>query len=224
LAAAIRFTLLGAVICSTLEIAFCQRGGTVHASITGTRGVAIPKAGVTALRFDRGLAGTISTNQRGEHVLPFLPVGACTLSVVARGFTSSRPQQCRSSTPGMPMGSRRALETPARGRNVRGRAVLLPGASQVSAPRTFTGERNGPAGSIWGSRPAPNADLLDGGFFNALFRSLGLNYPPPGALQGVTVFTNGFGAGNSRDVGAVFNVVTRSDACRSDSQEDIYYC
>ena len=116
----------------------------------------------------------------------------------------------RSSVMGTLIDSRRVLELPMNGRSIIGLAVLLPGASQVSAPQTFTGDRSGPTVSMSGSKGAQNLFLFDGAPFNALFRNTGLNYPPPDALQEVKVLTNSFSAEYGRNAGAVFNVVTRS--------------
>jgi hypothetical protein len=116
----------------------------------------------------------------------------------------------RSSVMGTLIDSRRVLELPMNGRSIIGLATLLPGASQVSAPQTFTGDRSGPTVSMSGSKGAQNLFLFDGAPFNALFRNTGLNYPPPDALQEVKVLTNSFSAEYGRNAGAVFNVVTRS--------------
>lgn len=239
-----RLILFCTVLCSTLDVALGQGGGTIHGVVSDASGAAIPNASVTALHVDRGLARTVATNERGEYVLPLLPVGTYNVSVEVKGFAPFKQQQIeltanenvrvdaelkiggiaetievtgeapqvdsRSSTLGTLIDSRRVLEIPINGRNVMGLAVLLPGVSQVSAPQTFTGDRAGPSVSISGSRPTQNAFLFDGGFFNALFRNSGLNYPPPDALQEMKVLTNGFSAEYGRNAGAVFNVVTRS--------------
>ena len=116
----------------------------------------------------------------------------------------------RSSVVGTLIDSRRVSELPTNGRNVVSLAALLPGVTQVTAPQTFTGDRDGPTVSISGSRPTQNSFLFDGAHFNALFRNSGLNYPPPDALQEVKVLMNSFSAEYGRNAGAIFNVVTRS--------------
>lgn len=116
----------------------------------------------------------------------------------------------RSSVMATAIDSRRVTELPTNGRNVVQLAALLPGVTQVSAPQTFTGDRDGPRVSISGSRSTQNLFLFDGSFFNALFRNSGLNYPPPDALQEVKVLMNSFSSEYGRNSGAVFNVVTRS--------------
>jgi len=116
----------------------------------------------------------------------------------------------RSATLGTLIDSRRVTELPINGRNVISLALLLPGAASISAPQTFTGDRDGPTLSVSGSRRNQNLLLFDGAHFNALFRNTGLNYPPPDALQEVKVLTNGFAAEYGRNAGSIFNVVTRS--------------
>jgi outer membrane receptor protein involved in Fe transport len=116
----------------------------------------------------------------------------------------------RSSTVGTLIDSIRVVELPINGRNIIALVGLLPGASQVVAPQTFTGDRSGPTLSISGSRGNENLFLFDGAEFNAAFRNTGLNYPPPDALQEVKVLTNTFSAEYGRNAGSVLNVVMRS--------------
>ena len=116
----------------------------------------------------------------------------------------------RSSQAGSLIDERRVVELPMNGRNVVGLAALLPGATSISAPQTFTGGRGGPTVSVSGARPNQNLFLFDGAHNNALFRNTGINDPPPDALQEVKVLTHSFSAGYGRNAGSVFNVVTRS--------------
>ena len=116
----------------------------------------------------------------------------------------------RSSVVGTLIDSRRVTDLPLNGRNIIGLAALLPGATNVAAPQTFTGDRSGPTLSVSGSRGNQNLFLFDGQQFNAVFRNTGLNYPPPDALQEVKVLTNSFSAEYGRNAGSVFQVVTRS--------------
>lgn len=137
-----------------------------------------------------------------------LEVGSLNQSVAV---VAEAPQvDSRSSTIGTLIDSRRVVELPINGRNIIALAGLLPGASQVVAPQSFTGDRSGPTLSISGSRGNENLFLFDGAEFNAAFRNTGLNYPPPDALQEVKVLTNSFSAEYGRNAGSVFNVVMRS--------------
>ena len=228
----------------TASTVWGQGAGTIHGTVTDPSNSAIPGAKVTATLVGRGMTRTVSSGERGEYVLPLLPVGTYTVQVEVQGFQTFRQEQIevtanenvrvdsqmkvgavsdsvlvtaeapqvdsRSSVVGTLIDSRRVVEIPINGRNVMGLASMLPGVSQVTAPQTFTGDRDGATIAISGARPTQNAFLFDGGFFNALFRNSGLNYPPPDALQEVKVLTNSFGAEYGRNAGAVFNVVTRS--------------
>jgi outer membrane receptor protein involved in Fe transport len=137
-----------------------------------------------------------------------LDVGSVSESV---SVTAEAPLvDSRSSVVGTLIDTRRITELPINGRNVIALATLLPGASQVSAPQTFTGDRSGPTVSMSGSRGNQNLFLFDGAHFNAVFRNTGLNYPPPDALAEVKVLTNSFSAEYGRNAGSIFNVVTRS--------------
>jgi len=116
----------------------------------------------------------------------------------------------RSSVVGTLVDGRRITELPINGRNVIALAAILPGATDIAAPQSFTGDRSGPTISVSGSRTNQNLFLLDGAHYNALFRNTGINYPPPDALQEVKVLTNTYSAEYGRNSGSVFNVVTRS--------------
>ena len=116
----------------------------------------------------------------------------------------------RSAVMGTLIDDRRLTELPTNGRNVISLALLLPGASDVSAPQTFTGDRSGPTVSMSGTKANFNLFLFDGQDYQAVFRNTGLNYPPPDALQEVKVLTSSFSAEYGHNAGGVFNVVTKS--------------
>lgn len=138
-----------------------------------------------------------------------LEPGAITESVTVSAAGAPLVESA-SSVVGTLIDTRRMVDLPLNGRNVVALASLLPGATSVSAPQTFTGDRDGPTVAMSGSRPTQNLFLLDGGHFNAHFRNSGLNYPPPDALQEVKVLTNSFSAEYGRNAGAIFSVVTKS--------------
>jgi outer membrane receptor protein involved in Fe transport len=170
----------------------------------GTYTVRVEAAGFKA--FEReGVSLTASQNVRVDAQLEVGPVTE-SITVMAEA-----PQvDSRSATMGTLIDSRRVLDLPLDGRNVVGLAVLLPGASQVDAPQTFTRDRDGPTVAMSGSRPNQNLLLYDGVYFNAVFRNTGLNYAPPDAIEEVKVLTSNFGADYGRNGGAVFQVVTKS--------------
>ena len=152
--------------------------------------------------------GVELTSNENARVDATLEVGSLNQSVSVVGEAAA--VDSRSSTVGTLLDSRRVVELPINGRNIISLVGLLPGASQVSAPQTFTGDRSGPTVSISGSRGNENLFLFDGADFNAAFRNTGLNYPPPDALQEVNVLTNSFSAEYGRNAGSVINVVARS--------------
>lgn len=101
-------------------------------------------------------------------------------------------------------------EMPLQERSIVGVAETLPGVVDVNAPASFTGENNGPTYSTAGARMANNLFLFDGVMYNNLYRNTGLNYPPPDAIQEVSVLLNNYGAEYGRNTGSVFNAVTKS--------------
>jgi outer membrane receptor protein involved in Fe transport len=150
---------------------------------------------------------TLNANQNVQLNAQLL-VGSVNQTVTV---TSQAPLvNSRSGELGTLIDSRRVVELPINGRNIISLATLLPGASDVNAPQTFTGDRSGPTVSMSGSRANFNLFLFDGQDFNAAFRDTGLNYPPPDALQEVEVLTSNFSAQYGQDAGGIFNVVTKS--------------
>jgi outer membrane receptor protein involved in Fe transport len=115
-----------------------------------------------------------------------------------------------SATLGTTIDNKLVEELPIDGRNVVALAALLPGVTDLNAPATNTGDRNGPTFSVSGSRNTQNLFLFDGLMWNNLFFNTGINYPPPNALQEISVLLNNFKAQYGRNAGSVFNVVTKS--------------
>jgi len=101
-------------------------------------------------------------------------------------------------------------DLPLDGNNVVDLAALLPGVINVNAPTTFTSDTAGPTYNVSGARANQNLLLLDGALWNNLYNNSGLNFPQRYALQEVSVLLNNFKAQYGRNVGSVFNVVTRS--------------
>lgn len=98
---------------------------------------------------------------------------------------------------------------PVDGNNVVTMAALLPGVTDVNAPTTFTRNTAGPTYNISGSRNNQNLMLLDGSIWNNLYNNSGLNFPPSQDLQEVSVILNNYSADYGRNVGSVFNVLTK---------------
>jgi len=116
----------------------------------------------------------------------------------------------RSATLGMLIDKSLVENLPVDGNNVVSLAALLPGVSNVNAPTTFTSDTGGPTFNISGSRNNQNLFLLDGMLWNNLFYNTGLNYPPPFALQEISVLLNNYKAQYGRNVGSIMNVLTKS--------------
>jgi hypothetical protein len=99
---------------------------------------------------------------------------------------------------------------PVDGNNIVSLAALLPGVTNVNAPTTFTSDTGGPTYNVSGSRSNQNLFLLDGLLWNNNYFNTGLNFPPPYMLQEVSVQLNNFKAQYGRNVGSIFNALTRS--------------
>lgn len=177
---------------------------TLPALAIGTYTVSVEVQGFKAFR----QGGVTLTTEQNVRVNVNLQVGNVSEAV---SVTAEAPLvDSRSSMLGTLIDSRRVTDLPLNGRNIIALAALLPGATNVSAPQTFTADRSGPTLNVSGSRGNQNLFLFDGQQFNAAFRNTGLNYPPPDALQEVKVLTNSFSAEYGRNAGSVFQVVTRS--------------
>lgn len=98
---------------------------------------------------------------------------------------------------------------PIDGNNVVQDAALLPGVTNINAPTTFTSDTGGPTYNVSGARSNQNLFLLDGLFWNNNYYNTGLNFPPPYMIQELSVQLNNFKAQYGRNVGSVFNVLTR---------------
>ena len=116
----------------------------------------------------------------------------------------------QSATVGVLIDNTLVHDLPIDGNNVVELAALLPGVSGVNAPTTFTSDTAGPTYNVSGSRSTQNLFLLDGTLWNNLYTNSGLNFPPPEALQEVSVLLNNFKAQYGRNVGSVFNAITKS--------------
>jgi len=116
----------------------------------------------------------------------------------------------RSATIGTLIPTNLVENLPIDGNNVVALAGLLPGVTDLNAPATNTSDRGGPTFSVSGSRNTQNLMLFDGLMWNNLFYNTGINFPPPNALQEISVLLNNFKAQYGRNAGSVFNVLTKS--------------
>jgi outer membrane receptor protein involved in Fe transport len=187
------------------ELATSPEGDYVFPSLAvGTYTITVEAPGFKAFR----RSGMTLTTEQNVRVDVRLEIGSLSESVNVTAEAAL--VDSRSSVVGTLIDSRRVTDLPLNGRNIIGLAALLPGATNISTPQTFTGDRSGPTLNVSGSRGNQNLFLFDGQQFNAVFRNTGLNYPPPDALQEVKVLTNSFSAEYGRNAGSVFQVVTRS--------------
>jgi len=164
---------------------------------------------VTGGGFETFVASDITVDADKSIKLPVkLTVGAAkdTVQVDANGTALDT----NSATIGTLIDNKLVEELPIDGRNVVALAGLLPGVTDLNAPATATGDRNGPTYSVSGSRNTQNLQLFDGLMWNNLFFNTGINYPPPNSIQEISVLLNNFKAQYGRNAGSVFNVVTKS--------------
>jgi hypothetical protein len=141
--------------------------------------------------------------------LVILQVGPSTQTVTVTDSSSSAID-ANSPTLGTLIDTKLIEDLPIDGHNAVALSALLPGVVDVTAPTTTTGDTSGPTYSASGSRNTQNLMLFDGLMWNNLFYNTGINYPPPNALQEVSVLLNNYKAEYGRNAGSVFNVVTRS--------------
>lgn len=120
------------------------------------------------------------------------------------------PVETRSATVGVLIEEKLVQELPIDSGNAVALASLLPGIAQVNAPATFTSDTGGPTYAASGARITQNLFLLDGMLWNNLYYNTGLNYPPRQSLQEVSILLNNYKAQYGRNVGSIFNVITKA--------------
>jgi len=207
----------GAVIPgATVVVADTEKGTTrtVTTSKSGDYNVSSLPVGVytmtvTATGFQTYVADSITVDaDKAAKIVAKMVVGdrGETVTVDAEGATLDT----MSSTIGTMIDNKLVEGLPIDGNNIVAMAGLLPGVTDLNAPATNTNDRGGPTFSVSGSRNTQNLMLFDGLMWNNLFFNTGINYPPPHALQEVSVLLNNFKAQYGRNAGSVFNVITKS--------------
>ena len=164
---------------------------------------------VTATGFQTYVADKITVDaDKSAKIVAKMVIGdkGETVTVDAEGSALDT----RSATIGTLIDNKLVEGLPIDGNNVVALAGLLPGVTDLNAPATNTNDRTGPTYSVSGSRNTQNLMLFDGLMWNNLFFNTGINYPPPNALQEISVLLNNFKAQYGRNAGSVFNVVTKS--------------
>jgi hypothetical protein len=164
---------------------------------------------VTATGFQTYVADSITVDaDKSAKIIAKMVVGdkGETVTVDAEGSALDT----KSATIGTLIDNKLVEGLPIDGNNVVALAGLLPGVTDLNAPATNTNDKTGPTYSVSGSRNTQNLMLFDGLMWNNLFFNTGINYPPPNALQEISVLLNNFKAQYGRNAGSVFNVVTKS--------------
>ena len=164
---------------------------------------------VSAPTFENFVADSIDINA-GQNVRidATLTRGSATESVTVEA--PSVTVDTRSATIATVIDPQLVNNLPVDGENVVALAALLPGVTNVNAPTTFTNDTGGPTYNVSGSRNNQNLFLLDGMLWNNVYYNTGLNFPPHYMLQEVSVQLHNFKAQYGRNVGSVFNAITRS--------------
>src|SRR4051812_39054455 len=71
-------------------VAAAQGTGEIHGSVADPNELAIHHASVRALHVERGVSRTAYTDERGDFVLPLLPIGTYSLEIEQQGFKAAR--------------------------------------------------------------------------------------------------------------------------------------
>jgi hypothetical protein len=181
------------------------RGEYVFSSVTpGTYSLT-----VTAPTFEKYVAQSITVNA-GENIRQDAGLTRGMSSDTVTVEAPSTTVDTRSATIATVIDPNLVNGLPVDGNNVVALAALLPGVTNVNAPTTFTGDTGGPTYNVSGARNNQNLFLLDGLLWNNVYYNTGLNFPPPFILQEVSVQLNNFKAQYGRNVGSIFNAITRS--------------
>ncbi|MDR3734594.1 MAG: carboxypeptidase regulatory-like domain-containing protein [Acidobacteriaceae bacterium] len=164
---------------------------------------------VSAPTFEDFVARQVDVNA-GENVRvdAKLTLGSSNVSVTVEAQGTG--MDVRSATVAAVIDPSLVQNLPVDGANVVALSALLPGVTNVNAPTTFTSDTGGPTYNVSGARSNQNLFLLDGALWNNVYYNTGLNQPPPFMLQEVSVQLNNFKAQYGRNVGSVFNALTRS--------------
>ena len=78
--------LLSLVIGLAFASGWAQTTATIVGTVTDSTGAVVPKVTITITSSDTGLARTTTTNQDGNYVATFLPVGHYSVTAEVTGF------------------------------------------------------------------------------------------------------------------------------------------
>jgi hypothetical protein len=164
---------------------------------------------VTAATFEKFVADSINVNA-GENIRIDATLTRGSSSETVTVEAPATTIDTRSATIATVIDPELVNNLPVDGENVVALAALLPGVTNVNAPTTFTSDTGGPTYNVSGARNNQNLFLLDGILWNNVYYNTGLNFPPHYMLQEVSVQLNNYKAQYGRNVGSVFNAVTKS--------------
>jgi hypothetical protein len=159
--------------------------------------------------FERLLrTGAVLTLNQNLRVDLRLELGQVTQEVTVAG--QAPVVDTRSGALSSLVGTQQVESLPLNGRDVVGLSAILPGVNSVFAPQQMSDTRSGPTMDVNGSEFTQNMFTLNGGYFMNPSRSTGMIYPPPDAVQELSIQALDFSPEYGRNAGAQVNVVTKS--------------
>src|SRR5580704_9333093 len=85
----VRYILVAATMLMTASHLFGQAAsGTVNGTVGDNTGAVIPEVAVTITNEGTGFTRTVITNQNGQYVAEFFPIGAIRIIAQKSGFTT----------------------------------------------------------------------------------------------------------------------------------------
>lgn len=177
---------------------------TFNALVPGAYTVTAERAGfVRSIR--TGLTLTLNQNLRVDFGLK---LGQVTQEVTVSG--QAPVVDTRSGALSSTVNQQRVSDLPLNGRNVVGLSVILPGVVSVTAPQQMSDVRSGSTMNVNGSEFNQNMFTLNGAMFVNPSRQTSMFYPPPDAIQELSIQALNFSSEYGRNAGAQVNVVTKS--------------
>jgi outer membrane receptor protein involved in Fe transport len=238
-----RFRIVwSALACMLLAVNVLAQGnptGTVTGRVVGQDGLALPGVTVTATSPNLQGARTVTTNDVGHYIIPFLPPGEYTLAFEMQGFKSASERTLVTAAATVDLDARLQIEGVTEAVTVTG-SVMEAIAPGVTATTTFKQDlvndlplnrgldatvaltpgtlRTGPSSSTTGNQQiaisgaitSENLILVNGVVAQDNVRRSSLPIYIEDALQETTVSTAGVSAEFGRFAGGVVNAITKS--------------
>jgi hypothetical protein len=213
--------------------------GTVSGRVAGPDGAALPGVTVTAVSASLQGPRSVTTNEVGDYIIPFLPPGEYTLTFELQGFESAREQTLVTAAATVPIDAKMQIGGVAEAITVTGTVTqsFAPGVTASTtvkqdvvndlplnrgldqtialAPGTLrTGPSNTNTGNqqiaISGAITSENLILVNGVVAQDNVRRSSLPLFIEDALQETTISTAGVSAEFGRFAGGVVNAITKS--------------